>query len=216
MGKKSVSQQLQSLAYTTQRKIIGILGIAFPFILALGAWIIFETGLQNSISSYYHTDMQPVFVGILFVIGFFLFTYQGYDIVDNIAAHIGGISAIGGALFPASSKHAAASAITGHLHLIFSALFFFTLIYFSLCLFTKTAPDKQPTRKKRHRNKIYRTCGYVMFACLALIALNSILPKEIRSQLKAFHPGFWLESIAVIAFGISWLVKGEAILRDKD
>ena len=25
MGKKSVSQQLQSLAYTTQRKIIGIL-----------------------------------------------------------------------------------------------------------------------------------------------------------------------------------------------
>jgi hypothetical protein len=32
--------------------------------------------------------------------------------------------------------------------------------------------------------------------------------------LKAHHPVLWLEWIALFAFGISWLVKGEFALRD--
>jgi hypothetical protein len=31
---------------------------------------------------------------------------------------------------------------------------------------------------------------------------------------QAWHPNFWLESIAVIAFGIAWAVKGQALLAD--
>jgi hypothetical protein len=27
---------------------------------------------------------------------------------------------------------------------------------------------------------------------------------------------FWPETIAIVAFGIAWLVKGQAILKDKD
>lgn len=214
MGNTSDSQQLLGLAYATQRKIIGILGTAFPFILSLGAWIVFKTGIQSSISSYYHTGMQDVFVGILFAIGFFLLSYKGHDRADDIAGYIGGISAIGGALFPASSKEADSSTATGHIHLVFAALFFLSLIYFSLFLFTKTDPDKAPSIKKRQRNKIYKTCGYVMIICLVLIAIYSILPNEIKSPLKVYHPGFWLEALAVVAFGISWLVKGETILQD--
>ena len=26
---------------------------------------------------------------------------------------------------------------------------------------------------------------------------------------------FWLEALAIVAFGVSWLVKGEAILKDR-
>jgi len=33
--------------------------------------------------------------------------------------------------------------------------------------------------------------------------------------LERYAPIFWLEGIAVIAFGVSWLTKGEAILKDK-
>jgi hypothetical protein len=32
--------------------------------------------------------------------------------------------------------------------------------------------------------------------------------------LTAFNPVFWLETIAILAFGVSWLTKGEAILKD--
>ena len=27
---------------------------------------------------------------------------------------------------------------------------------------------------------------------------------------------FWPETVAIVAFGIAWLVKGQAILKDKD
>jgi hypothetical protein len=215
MRKQSVSRQHLGLPHPTQRKIIGILGTAYPFILSLGALFLFATGIQNSISSYYHTGMQDVFVGILFVIGFFLISYNGYDLADDIVGYVGGISALGSALFPASSHDAAHAVLIGRIHLVFAALFFLSLIYFSLFLFTKTDPSRQPSRKKLHRNKVYKTCGYIMIICLLLIVILHFLPKEIRSPLKAYHPEFWLETIAVVAFGISWLVKGETLLRDE-
>jgi hypothetical protein len=42
-----------------------------------------------------------------------------------------------------------------------------------------------------------------------------ILPESFRQQWGRARPVFWLESIALWAFGISWLVKGETILKDK-
>jgi hypothetical protein len=32
---------------------------------------------------------------------------------------------------------------------------------------------------------------------------------------KGYHPVFWLEALAIFAFGTSWSTKGEAILRDE-
>ena len=68
-----------ALSYLVLRRIIGLLGFLFPFVLSLGALILFQTGIQSSISSYYHTGMGDVFVGILCVIGVFLFSYKGFD-----------------------------------------------------------------------------------------------------------------------------------------
>ena len=45
-----------------------------------------------------------------------------------------------------------------------------------------------------------------MIGCLVLIIILHFLPKEIRQPLKAYHPEFWLETIAVVAFGSSWLI----------
>ncbi len=54
-----------------------------------------------------------------------------------------------------------------------------------------------------------------MLICILLIFIYSFLPENLKSQLDAaFHPEFWLETIAVVAFGICWLVKGQAILKD--
>ena len=200
------------ISYLTLRKIIGLLGISFPFVLSFGAMIFFQTGLQSSVSKYYHTGMGDVFVGILCVIGFFLLSYKGYD-RDYIAGRLGCIFAVGAALFP-THQTPDDNDVSGYIHLAFAGLFFITLIYFSLFLFTKTDPEGTPTRRKLQRNKVYKVCGYIMSFCILLVGIYFLLPSEVVSPINVYDPIFWLEAVAVVAFGISWLTKGEAILKD--
>ncbi len=205
------------MTYLGVRKTIGILGILFPFILLFGALVFFQTGIQSSISNYYHTGMRDIFVATLCVIGFFLFAYKGYERSDNIAGNLACIFAVGVALFPCTPDAGATiiDHIIGYIHLAFATLFFLTLIYFSLFLFTKTNPDRTPTKRKLHRNIVYKICGYIMFVCIVLIFVYIILPESIASFFESLNPVYWLETFTVLAFGISWFTKGEAILKDE-
>jgi len=54
-----------------------------------------------------------------------------------------------------------------------------------------------------------------MAICVLLIAVYYLLPNDVASLLKRYDPVFWLETIAILALGISWLTKGEAILKDE-
>jgi hypothetical protein len=215
MNKKRKNQESLVFSYLELRKTLGILGISLPFIMAVGGLVIFNTGLRGSISSYYHTGMRDVLVGMLFAIGFFLLSYKGYEKSDDLAGDLGFIFALGVALFPTTPQGAGSSSIIGYLHMAFTVLFFSTLIYFSLFLFTKTAPEKSPTPRKLQRNKVYRICGITMSACILLIAVYVLLPDSAEAILKPYKIVFWLETLAIWAFGISWLVKGETLLKDK-
>ena len=46
-------------------------------------------------------------------------------------------------------------------------------------------------------------------------ASAKLLPDPTVCLVKSLDPLFWLESIVIVAFGVSWSVKGEAILRDE-
>lgn len=189
--------------------------MALPFVLAFGGFLIFRLGVQHSISYYYWTGMRDVLVGTMFAIGFFLFSYQGYERADNIAGNLACVFAVGLALFPTIEAADAAGLpwFIGLLHLAFSAAFFATLIYFCLVLFVKTSKRGRPTTQKVMRNRIYRGCGYVMIACiLATIAYYAI--PAVNAALAPYSLVYWMEAIAIIAFGVSWLVKGEVILKD--
>ncbi len=208
------------ISYLTLRRAVGILGIALPVILVVGSVIACGCcNIQVSISNYYHTCMRNIFVGIMCVVGFFLFSYTGYDKRDNIAGHIGAVFAIGVALLPTAFKGTAhclihplsENPLTGYLHLASAMLFFCVLIYFSLFLFTIT---KNPTPQKKKRNLVYRVCGYTMLGCILLIGTYIILLKGKLLWLDNLNPVFWLEAFALWAFGISWLTKGEVLLRD--
>jgi hypothetical protein len=48
-----------------------------------------------------------------------------------------------------------------------------------------------------------------MLAGLVLIAVVVLMPSD--SPVKRLDPVFWLESDAIVAFGMSWFTKGEAI-----
>jgi len=102
----------------------------------------------------------------------------------------------------------------GQLHMLCAALFFATLAYFCLFLFTRSSVD-HPTPQKLRRNRVFRACGCTMLVCIGLIGIYFAWLEEGVPAVKDYEPVFWLESVAVIAFGVSWLVKGEAILADR-
>jgi len=55
-----------------------------------------------------------------------------------------------------------------------------------------------------------------MAGCILLIAVYFMLPAGTAASLASLNPVYWLEAIAIIFFGISWITKGEAILKDEN
>ena len=206
-----------TLSYLGLRKAVGLLGVSLPFILAVGG-LLFGAGLQGSMSAYYYTNLRAIFIGNLWATGSFLFSYRGYELADEIAAKVASISAIGISLFPTTLPPPAIPSSTAMLvenvHAACTAVFFLTLSYFALVLFTKTDPTQTPTPKKLQRNTVYRVCGYTIIVCILLILAHNLLPSTAMAGIEAYKPVFVLETFAVLAFGSSWLVKGETILKD--
>jgi hypothetical protein len=202
------------ISYLTLRQAVGYVGLLLPYALAAGNRLIFSGGLQESVSNYYYTGMRGVLVGALCVIGAFLLAYHGYDLWDSLFTNAAGIGAVGVALFPSPPAHASTRAtIVGYCHFAFGTVMFSALIVITLWLFRKTGPAPEPTSVKRLRNRIYLVCGIVMLVSLALAGIVSL---PFATALSSADPVFWLESVAIIAFGISWLVKGQAVLRDRE
>jgi hypothetical protein len=172
------------------------------------------TGLErwpplDSVSAYYYTGAVGVFVGILFALALFLFTYGGYKkyLSDRIVGKIGGACALGVALFPTAAPPGLSepswwSETTMMVHYVSAASLFGVFIVFALWLFRKTEVPKgeELGKGKVLRNRIYLVCGVVMVVCV-LWAGSSYW-----TQAPIFLP----EIIALIAFAVSWLVKGYA------
>ena len=204
------------ISYLALRKAIGILGIALPFALGFGGALLHGLELQDSVSRYYRTEMRDVFVGTLCAIAMFLMSYNGYERIDKVAGELACLFAISTALFPVAPERDPSQdeILIGNLHLWSAGLFFLTLAFFSLFLFTKTDPRKKKTRRKQWRNGIYIGCGCLILIGLVLIGVIGLLPDGALTDLKKEQPIFWLEAMIVVAFGFSWLTKGEAILKD--
>jgi len=209
------------ISYLTMRRLIGILGLSLPFIVVLGGFTQAEPGLQGSISGYYYTNMRDLFVGILSGVALFLISYRGYEKIDAIVANLSGIFALGMIFFPTAmySDKAVrvgmffiADNISETIHLTFGALFFLALSFNSLFLFTRRHPGVMGKEKQR-RNTIYRSCGTVMILSIVCITMYTLFLR--RTSVAAIYPVLILESVALLAFGISWLVKGNTLFKDR-
>ncbi len=197
------------VSHLTLRRVVGVLGVLLPVLLVVGCLVLGSRPvLQESISDYYRTAARDVFVGILFVIAWFLFAYRGYDRKDDVAGNLACLFALGVALFPGTSEKTGILVV----HLVSAGALFLVLSYFSLFLFTKTAKGVPPTRQKKLRNGVYVVCGVVMLVCIASAAAYYAFLRT--TSIAAIRPAFWLESVALWAFGCSWFVKGETLLRD--
>jgi hypothetical protein len=198
------------VSYKTLRKIVGILGVSMPFLLMLWGLALHDPHrLLDSISDYYAFRTRDLFVGVLFTIGWFLFTYRGYDDQDERAGNAACVFALGVAFFPCTG-----SRLDQTVHYVCATLMFLVLAYFSYFLFTKTSPEGRPSRRKKQRNLVYKVCGVAIVVFIALIGLYK-LAFDPQGALAPLRPVFWLETFILVAFGVSWFVKGEGILADE-
>jgi hypothetical protein len=207
------------------RNAIGILGISTPFVLVLLDQLNGWNMIRVTISNYYLSNTRDVFVGIMCVISFFFISYKGYETIDNIICSLTGIAALGVAIFPDLADSGSqisvlmpfvSDQLTSILHVLSAASFFLLLAFISICLFRKKPKFSAPSDRKIKRNIIYLVCGITIVACMILIGVCFLLGRISSMDLDAFRPIFILESIAILSFGISWMTKGGAILRDRE
>ncbi len=214
------------LSYYAMRRAVGFTALSLPVVLAFGSILLGLLGpdhalphplLERSISDYYYTPMRDYYVGSLWAIAAFLAYSRGYDLSDEITGYLASFFTIGVALFPPVNPdryiYTSIQVNIGFIHTAFAALMFLSLAYSCIFLFRKSSPDRPFTRRKRHRNMIYGACGLTMVVCIVTMVGLTIDAIE-RSHRPSFLL-FWCESLALVAFGVAWLTKGEGILKDK-
>jgi hypothetical protein len=205
--------KLQERIYATYASLrvgIGVIGVVFPFFLWLGGLWYAGLSLQGSMSAYYYAvgndgrSMRDWFVGILFVVGVFLYLYKGFSRAEDWALNVGGALAVGVAVFPMDLNPATPFWLTRH---GFCAIGLFLCIAFvalfcaddTLDLIRDTnIPDqgKLITRLKW----LYRLIGLAMIGLMiAAYVLNTVYKTEYRT--------FWIEAAGVVSFGAYWLLK---------
>ncbi len=212
--KVEVRKEPDQLSQQAHRRIIGGLGLLLPLLLWVFAGARPMQGLPpwtllGSVSAYYYTGAIGVFVGVLFALSLFLITYQGYKRVaaDRIVGGIGGMAALVVALCPTDPPTPLSAPpwftpSTSAIHYIAAIVLFGSFILFSLWLFRKSDHPDRSTRPpdKRLRDDICLGCGIAMIGAVIGVGVCALMNESI----------FWPEVIAIEAFAISWLVKGEA------
>jgi hypothetical protein len=215
------------VSYTTLRNLIGFGGMLLPFVLMFLTKEANDVFVEPSISDYYYTKNGDILVVLLSVLGVFLFTYNGYNWKEKVLTTVAALCALGVAFSPTGSRsveidqNSVHTAINfgGHLiHFLFAGVFFLALAIVTLIYFPKSdAPtirkhDGKKTAKEK-RNVVYRICGWIMIGSVALLLIYFLL-LELDVFKTNFPVVFVLEAIAVEAFGIAWITKGETLLPD--
>lgn len=201
------------LSDNAHRQLIGYIGLVLPFLLIFIA--IARDGVEQwreleSVSAYYYTGAVAAFVGMLVALALFLFTYRGFENehhwADRWAANIAACAALVVAFFPTAAPSGVDplkwwTPMMGVIHHVAAVVLFSMFAVFALWLFRLTAEGEQPTAGKRRRNAVYVVCGIVIVGCIVWAGVSG----------RNDRPIFWPESIALIAFAVSWLVKGYAL-----
>ena len=180
---------------------------------------------KSSISHYYYSTVGELFTGVLLAVALFMYCYKGHKLrkgekglSDNALSNLAGLFALGVVIFPTGSgacisdnlRTFLSSDNTGYIHFTMAALFFVSLSVMSMVNFRRT--DDRVSFGKKENHKTFLVCGIAMLVCLVLIFVYSMWIAGKFSWLDNLHPVFCLEAIALIFFGISWLIKGQVNL----
>jgi hypothetical protein len=214
-----------TLSYLKLRNIIGIVGVGLPLLLIVGSGL-FTCGqqfIQPSISHYYYSVMHLLFMWALIILGITLIIYNG-DKPQQIVSNIAGFAAFGVAAFPTKIDQFKPDTHNSYIvlnnpvadvgnavHFLFATILFVCFAIFCFWLFHKSDTPlvtELEKSKKSKRNMVYNICGAIITVCIVSIAVFSlIVSKEFVNEHFSFYVIIF-EIPALMAFGVSWLVKG--------
>jgi hypothetical protein len=200
-SQKTALGENQALSYRNMRAIIGYIGLALPAMLLVSGLV--DGHIEGSISAYYYTKAGNVFTGALCVIGIFLIAYRLAALrLDNIVTTLAGIAALGVAFFHCAPTHATLGQLRlADVHLTCACCLFVLLGAISLFIFPRS--DVEQTEKWR---------AYWYMGLGALIWLAIILMPTLSAFASSFYNGnrvfFMLETVCVMAFSVSFILKG--------
>jgi hypothetical protein len=189
-----------ALSYRNMRAIIGYVGLTLPVVLLLAGAV--DGHIESSLSAYYYTKVGDVFTGALCVIGIFLVAYRlAAWAIDNVATTLAGICALGVAFFHAAPDNATLSQLRlADVHLACAAALFFLLGAISLFIFPRGISGNQ-----RWRANWYMALGALIWLSIILMPLLNFVA---RSFYDRDHVFVVLETVCVMAFAVSFILKG--------
>jgi hypothetical protein len=197
-------------SFLKTRVVVGVIGILLPFVLVIGNWLVFgQSGILPSLSDYYHSDMRNWFVGSLWAIGSGLLVYLAArrNLADSVISFVAGLLAVGVALFPTNAPHTILTTIST-LPVGFAALLFGLLGV--ICFRFGNRDGKREDRSVRWRarwRRVHRGCATVIWvAVVASVALAARGSDNNYTVLVG-------ETVAVLAFGFSWFLKGSELFN---
>jgi hypothetical protein len=221
--------------FMSLRRMVGWIGTLLPATLIAGNTIFTRT-LPDSMSDYYYTHMRNILIAGLSALGIFLICYAGYDAWDRWLTNLSGFGLIGVAFCvpspPTPVRLSTVPQVVADLHFGCASVALVALAFMAL-RFTRTystpdspgpgvmnwvrdafgfAPDgpgEPRAPAKQRRDLVYRVCGFAMFGTMALAGLANIVPASAQDGIPFL---FIFEALTVIAFGVSWLVKGQAMV----
>jgi len=190
-----------------------LLAFVFPFLLwGIGSWN--EIPLQNSISDYYFAFAPPtsalrdfpgrvVFVGVLFVLGFFLMLYRGFSRTENWALNIAGLSAVLVALFPTKTPAYCTNCGSNTDSFVHypAAVVLFVCIAFVAWACTEETLVQLPEPKRRY----FRMCYYAL-AIIMIVTPGAVI---VMTHIFGIYDKwiFIVETVGTVMFSAYWGLK---------
>ena len=182
--------------YLKLRFIVGIIAIILAPLT-----VMFSSTVLPSISYSYYTESRDIFVGLLFFISAFLFAYNGHSKTESILSKLAGLCSIGVAVFPTSIQSCSAN----FYHLGSAVGLFLILTYFVYIPFRSKIKDE--TGKKKLRSDVY--LGSAILMALGMIGTVIAIFTLDCQTIWSLRLVFWGELIALLGFGIAWIVSGK-------
>lgn len=223
-------------SYRIIRLVVGFLGVSLPIVfMAAEAFLRGSVHVRGSLSAYYHTSMQDIFVGGLCVIGLLLMTYMAgeWKSLDFAASLIAGFALLGVVFFPTMRpglpvgtpacgslpepsgcsfvEQALGEHNTAVIHAVCAVVFILCLAIMSfLFAAAEVLPEGEgaadPARPSRSLRRFW-----VHSVCALVILLAGawvFVGGALGANIGELTPLYIGEVASVMAFGISWLVAG--------
>lgn len=216
-------------------RLVGFVAFGLPIVLGLGGYALGE--FRAALSGYYYEELVlgDVFVGSLALIASLLLAYRGWTAHVARLATLAGLATLLVAFVPMDGWVTGCESLSldgqceaetrlypriGYwVHAFSAGALFAVLAFFCFFVFTRVPAHrahKPLSDAKRMRNLIYRISGGVIVIATLSIAAGDLL---LGDSWRAHNLTYWMEALALAAFGTSWMVQGRAVpsqLRDPE